>query len=268
MDEEVDGSWWVWVREDDQLEIARKHFEDFLREPDSSRFAGAADTADRLRKEERQSNIAWRKRVRGRRQFMPGMSTYSAGPLSFALVCVCIVVAVKSNLGRETEAIGSLFISYEPANPAILPEVRSGEFWRLFTPMLIHFGLAHLVFNMMWLFRLGSMIEKLLGVVPLVLLVLGTSIAANLPQYFWSGPAFGGMSGVNYGLFGYIWLRGKLDPSCGLFLPRQDIWLMLAWFLLCFTGAVGPIANAAHAGGLLSGVVCGWAAAQLANRTR
>jgi len=72
------------------------------------------------------------------------------------------------------------------------------------------------------------------------------------------GPNFGGMSGVVYGLLGYIWIRGKLDPGSGLFLHRETVIMMIVWFFLCFTGWVGDIANGAHAGGLLIGMACGW----------
>jgi len=99
------------------------------------------------------------------------------------------------------------------------------------------------------------------------LLALTAVIAAgsNLAQFYFGGPnlglggpTFGGMSGVVYGLLGYIWIRGKLDPGSGLYLHPYTVIMMMVWFFLCFTGMVGDIANAAHAGGLAIGLAWGW----------
>ena len=70
-----------------------------------------------------------------------------------------------------------------------------------------------------------------------------------------SGPAFGGMSGVVYGLFGYLWIKTKFDPRSGFYLdPNLTMWFLI-WFVLCMTGAVGPIANWAHGVGLAAGAL-------------
>jgi GlpG protein len=264
---DADRSWLIWVADDDHLAQARESLEKFRINPASPEFTRKAADAERVRAEERKSQAAWRRKVRGRRSIFPGSSTFGAGPLTFALVCACAVVAALSNVGENYEAVSGLFISYlVPASGGWFPEVRSGELWRLITPMLIHFGWPHILGNMLWLFRLGSMIESLHGPGRLALLTLAIACLSNVAQYIYAGPAFGGMSGVNYGLFGYIWLRGKHDPSSGLYVTPQDKLLMLVWFAVCFTGAVGPIANTAHAAGLIAGVAWGRGSAWSAMR--
>ena len=96
--------------------------------------------------------------------------------------------------------------------------------------------------------------------------VLQESIATATALAAHSGPAFGGMSGVNYALFGYIWIRGNNDPRFGLQLDQGTITMLLIWFVVCFTGLVGNIANAAHTLGLIVGVIAGWLAAERALR--
>jgi GlpG protein len=178
----------------------------------------------------------------------------------------CVVVAVFSKLGQDREFLLSFFIGL-PGAQGFLPEVMNGEVWRLITPMLIHFGLAHIVFNMMWFFNLGSMIESVQGVGRFALLLLVFAIGSNLAQYaFGQSVYFGGMSGVNYGLIGYVWIRGKFDPASGLHLDKQSVVLAVVWFFLCLTGWMGPIANYAHAGGLVLGMAWGWISAQIALR--
>ena len=66
------------------------------------------------------------------------------------------------------------------------------------------------------------------------------------------------MSGVVYGLVGYVWIRGKFDAGSGLYLHSSTVTMMLIWFFVCLVGIMGPIANAAHAAGLVSGMAWGF----------
>src|SRR5262249_13522307 len=137
---------------------------------------------------------------------------------------------------------------------SMLQEVRQGQLWRLITPIFLHFGWPHIIFNMLCLRDLGSMIEARQSSLQLAILVLGIGVCSNLGQYYMSGPAFGGMSGVIYGLLGYVWIRGKFDPGSGLFLHPSTVTMMLIWFVICYTPLLGHIANTAHAVGLVMGV--------------
>ena len=81
--------------------------------------------------------------------------------------------------------------------------------------------------------------------------VLVVAVASNLGQYLHTGsPMFGGMSGVVYGLFGYVWMKSRYDPGAGMYLHRYTVVVMLVWFVACYTNLLGSIANTAHAVGL------------------
>ena len=142
----------------------------------------------------------------------------------------------------------------------------NGEYWRLVTPVFLHFGLFHLVFNGLWTWELGRRIEPLTGSVHTLVIVLLMAVASNLGQYLWGGPSlFGGMSGVVYGLLGYVWIRHKVSPRPQLAIPPGLLGFMLFWLLLGMSGIIdllmsGSIANAAHAVGLVTGMILGgWA---------
>src|SRR3990167_1681344 len=92
----------------------------------------------------------------------------------------------------------------------------------------------------------------------LLSLVLVTSALSNIAQFLWSGPLFGGMSGVVYGLLGFLWIRGQLDPYFNIVLNRQVVIMMIAWFFLCLTGLMGNVANMAHGLGLATGMAWGY----------
>jgi len=177
------------------------------------------------------------------------------------LISVSILVALSSEFGSSLVPLQPLFIS--TTFNQVLPEFRSGEFWRLITPIFIHFGILHLAFNMLWLWDLGGAIERIRSWLLLLRLVLLMGIFSNLAEYIYSGPAFGGMSGVVYGLLGYIWMQGHFNPRFGLYLRIPIVIMMLVWFVLCWSGLVGNIANMAHTIGLLIGIVWGFIGAKI-----
>ena len=191
--------------------------------------------------------------------------TRAPAPLTLTLIVLSVAVAVLSKLGKDAEALQPFVITeYEISGGYIrwfpgFPEISSGQVWRLLTPIFIHYGLIHLLFNMLWLKDLGGLVENRLGALRLALLVLVIGIASNVGQHLVSGPSFGGMSGVVYGLLGFVWIRGKFDPRSGFFLNKGIVLMMIIWCFLCLSGALGPIANTAHAVGLGLGMAWGYA---------
>jgi GlpG protein len=138
--------------------------------------------------------------------------------------------------------------------------------------MLLHFGFLHLAMNGMWYWELGKRIELRQGPWLLLLLTLLFSLISNLAQHLVGGPSlFGGLSGVLYGLLGYVWLYQWLAPNPHYRLPKGVLVMMLIWLVVCLTGVVGQlgfgqIANAAHVGGLLIGCLTGLLGGALARR--
>lgn len=186
-------------------------------------------------------------------------------PVTLALlIAACVItVAFEWLLGP----IVFLLVSFTPlefaANQVVsLPlsaTLSSGQWWRLITPIFLHFGMMHLVFNSLWIWILGEMIERNQGQVKLVVLILFTALVSNSAQFLINGSSqFGGLSGVVYGYVGYIWLSGKLYPQQGLTLSNSLIIFMLGWMLLGmmdFSRSLGlNMANEAHLGGLLAGL--------------
>lgn len=139
----------------------------------------------------------------------------------------------------------------------------AGEIWRLWTPALLHFGLLHLAFNLLWLWEFGRRVEAAEGRWRLLQTVLLLAPVANVAQYLMmDGPVFGGLSGVVYGLLGYIVTahrRGAGHPAYEL---HPGLVVLLLLFLVLFsTGFTEPfglhVANAAHWGGFVAGIL--WA---------
>ncbi len=116
---------------------------------------------------------------------------------------------------------------------SLFTKIREGQVWRLFTPALLHGGLLHILFNMLWAWLLLRQVEERLSTFKVILLILLIGIVANVAQYIVSGPYFLGFSGVVCGLVGFIWVRQKVAPWEGYPLNRSTI-----IFILIFVGAM------------------------------
>ncbi len=266
--ESDDGAWAIWILDEEQVVEATARLKRFQENPMSPEFLAAGEQAAKARQAEAQDLASYKRRVRTGKSVFPRFGGYGIGPLSFGLICACVMVALKSKLGEDADFLRKLLLADpEYADHSFLAQVRAGEFWRLFTPAFIHFGVLHLVFNMMWLFQLGCMIEARQGTLFLAWLVAVTDVGPMLAEYLWTGPGYvGGMSGVVYGLAGYVWIRGKYNRAAGVFLDRQNVQWLLIWLVICFTGLMGNVANAAHLAGLVIGMVWGRVAAWFALR--
>ena len=275
VEEDDEGkSWTVWAHNEETLAKAIAEMHEFRQKPDASKYAELAREAQKQEKKERkiEENKAsrWREEtLRNRwqdRNRKPGIMT-------MALIITSVATFFVSKMGENTESVGAFYISefvhlvareapvYVTATQNLLPEVSEGQVWRLITPIFLHFGFLHILFNMFWLHDLGSLIENRRGTGYFLAFILLAAIISNIAQYCISGPSFGGMSGVVYGLFGYVWMKGKFDPGDGIEMNPSTVTIMLAWFALCFTGIFGHVANWAHAAGLALGTLWGYASA-------
>jgi len=137
----------------------------------------------------------------------------------------------------------------------------NNEWWRLFAPVFIHFSLIHLVFNCLWIYVLGQQIEKIDGKILFITLIIFSGICGNYAQFISTGPSlFGGLSGCVYGMFGYTMITEFQKSRIIYGLPPAIYIFMIAWLVLGFIGALslfglGNIANFAHLGGLIAGVI-------------
>jgi GlpG protein len=256
--------WGIWINEEDKIEEATGLLTAFRLNPADPQYRAEAKGAPELRAAAEKGEANYRKKLSDRRHLFRPLDAYGFGPLTFVLIAISVTVALCSKLGAEDQPIMGLFITAFTRvgnlmewNNA-LPEIQHGQLWRLITPIFIHFGVLHILFNMLWLRDLGSMIEGRQSTWRLAVLVLVIAACSNLAQFWFGGPDFGGMSGVVYGLLGYIWIRGKCDPGSGLYLHPSTVTMMIIWFFACFTPIVPHVANAAHAVGLVLGLAWGY----------
>jgi GlpG protein len=125
----------------------------------------------------------------------------------------------------------------------------------LVTPIFVHVNPWH-PYSTWWFYDLARS-SSAPRFSRFAIMVLVIALVSNVSEFVVSGPMFAGMSGVVYGLFGYAWVRGRLNPTSGLYLrPDVAVWMM-AWFALCFVMPGMNVANTAHAAGLACGAAIG-----------
>ncbi len=269
-DEQPDG-WLVWIYNEDQLAGARAELDAFIRQPDDPRFREGARAADEVRRTETRKEREFRKNFRDVTDQWTGLRLRRR-PLTMALVLISALVFIlmHTKRGIEGEVENALMITTIHPDAELgyvddgLKPIMAGQVWRLVTPIFLHFGIFHILFNTWAISLEGTMIETRRGTLRLAVLVLVSAVLSNLGQYVYMDKAsndglhvFGGLSGVAYAFFGYLWMKGQYEPEQGMILPQSTISMMLFWLFVCMTGMVGPIANAAHVVGLLVGVAFG-----------
>ncbi len=131
-------------------------------------------------------------------------------------------------------------------------------FWDLWRPTLLHFSVLHLLFNSLWWWILARRIEQQEGWLPLLVLLLACGLIGNVVQWWYAGPAFGGISGVTLGLLGWVGFRQR-RRNIDYQIPRMLLPVMVGWLLLTISAdtLVPGLSGTAH-GAYLGGLICGF----------
>jgi GlpG protein len=273
--EQQPEGWALWICDEDHLPRARQELEEFTRNPSDPRYSAAPQIADGLRQRKRQEERDYQRRQERFNRRMSG--PVASQRWTVGLIVVCVLVSLLSSGGNDRNVVRALSISpYRFTENAIewpgMTPIMEGQVWRLVTPIFLHFGFLHLLMDMYMLYFLGGAVEQRRGPLRYLMLVLVIAVISNLVQYYFGHPImdgpelkwihlpnFGGMSGVVYGLFGYIWMKARFQPELGFRIHPNTVIFLIALFFLSMTGWVGPIANGCHIGGLLSGMLIGYA---------
>ncbi|GGB95508.1 rhomboid family intramembrane serine protease [Marinobacterium zhoushanense] len=204
-------------------------------------------------------------RTNRKRRVVPSMATPLRIRMTLALIGLSFLCTLLIGFGGSEQWMALLTLTdFRIVGEGIRYDsleamLASGQWWRLITPIFLHFSVLHILFNLLWVWVVGQRIELLQGSWALLGVVLFSGIASNVAQYLISGPMFGGMSGVVFGLLGYTWLWDRLESRYRFNLPPALMGLMVLWLALGFTGVLegaglGAIANTAHLVGLLAGL--------------
>lgn len=192
---------------------------------------------------------------------------FSIAPLTLGLVVLGLIgyllVLFPSHfsvIALNTISFHQVFIP-ESQIASVYQDIATGQLWRLFTPVFIHFSGLHIALNATMLWFLGSRIERAIGLRSYLILVVFTGIISNIVQAQWDGIAFfGGLSGVVFALVGYVLVWQYRNSQTAIAIPKPLIGMMIFSLILGFTPVLNiisgsNIANGAHLGGFIAGVI-------------
>jgi GlpG protein len=258
------GQWAVWIHDEEDLDQAVAELEEYRKEPEHDKYVTAEKPAAEKRSEEDKTHEAYVKRQFDRKSIWPQTLLSRAGACTFTLIGISVFVfllmQMNEPLVRKWLSIVNMNIAGDSYSydRRFLFDVRNGQVWRLFTPMFLHFDVMHIFMNMWLLMDLGGAVERRYGAKWTLALVLVISAFSNTLEYAFGSPGFGGMSGVVFGLFGFVLVQSKYNPSSNFYVSPMMTAILLFWFVFCIVGLPGEIANFVHWGGLASGAVIGY----------
>lgn len=191
--------------------------------------------------------------LRGRKLISFLLGTWTGRIIVVNFIVFAIVSFMSGSLfNPTTEAL--LFMG---AKDSVL--LAQGEFWRLLTPIFVHIGLVHFLFNTWALYALGYELERILNRNCFLIIYLVSGIAGNICSALFSLSVSAGASSSLFGLLGCGFIIERrigriVEERTGL---KQKVGaystMVVANLILGFI--VPQIDNAAHLGGLIGGVI-------------
>lgn len=247
-------TWQAWValagarvRQGDLVGAARAYREAEPRAPYEER-AGIQSRLGWLNKEMGDTGSAQRYFGRARGGFSPFVS--------YAIIGATAAVSLTTFFTPSGDLLIDLLALVKPA-------VAEGEYWRLLTVTLVHGGLLHLLMNMYALWIVGPLAEALYGHVTFLAIYLITALGGSIASYlFFANPSVGASGGV-FGLFGLVFAatyfhKPALGRQARALTSQIGVLIVINLVIGFGVGGFARIDNAAHIGGLLTGVWLGF----------
>jgi membrane associated rhomboid family serine protease len=172
--------------------------------------------------------------------------------VTYAVIGLCVVVYLWE------------LMNYPAAYGTLVGPIQTGgvsALWTLFTMTLVHdrVQITHIVFNLLAFSVLGRIIETIYGSLRLAVLLIVLAWVASAAEIEFEHGIPIGLSGVVYGIFGFMIGASPNNPFLWWFV-KKNAPMLIGWAVLCVVLTqmhVWAIGNGAHFGGLIYGIVYG-----------
>ena len=183
-----------------------------------------------------------------------------------ALIILNVVVFVAETAtgtslgGASGLSPGTLFLKGALAGPYI---TQSHEYWRLATAGFLHDGLLHILFNMIFLWFMGQMLEPAIGRLNFAAVYFISLLAGSFGALLFQPLGLTiGASGACFGVFGALMVVAHYR---GISIWQSGLGLTLV-INIVFSLSVAGISIGGHLGGFVGGAICGWLIVNLGER--
>lgn len=178
------------------------------------------------------------------------LSWQTIAPIKFTLfiTLLCAIIYLFEAMGFENNIMQLL---HYPDSPNQLH-----EWWRYFSPALVHLSWWHLSFNLLFWWLFAGVIERQCGTLKLIALFLCAAIISAICENYFTGPNFFGLSGVVYAVLGFVLILNKFFPS-KFTLPDGFFTMLIVGLAMGFATPIIGIytGNAAHISGFIVGIL-------------
>jgi membrane associated rhomboid family serine protease len=179
----------------------------------------------------------------------PPLSRIPAFPVVTVVAAMAIFVTIAVKTGK-TEM-----------QPFLMSSVAfDNQPWRLAASALPHLSAFHLIFNVVWLWILGTRLEETLGHVTTFVIIVVLAVGSAAAEFAFAAGGVG-LSGVGYGLVGCLFVLARKDRRFRDAIDKRTLVLFAVWFVLCVILTVTdvlPVGNVAHGAGFVLGVLVGY----------
>jgi rhomboid protease GluP len=181
-------------------------------------------------------------------------------PATIALIVFNTLVFLATLIGgaKPMDPSGAVQIAW---GSNFGPYTLAGDWWRLLTATVLHFGVVHLAINMWALGALGGLAERLYGTASYLVIYFVSGVAGNLTSVGWHAGVNGaGASGAILGICGALTIelaRRRRELPVQITAGLHKSMLVFVGCILAATLAGQRIDNASHVGGLVIGLLLG-----------
>lgn len=188
-----------------------------------------------------------------------------------AIIFLAVLSFCVSSFGQDLNRMTKLFVSdvvyhrsvvnNEFVEKAVfardITEVKSGQVWRLFSNAFIHSNLIHFLINLLLIFQLGRIIERISGFSYLLILTLVALPITSYIQFSMTGdPLFGGLNALVLTFYGFVVLRSLYDTRYIAKVQQGSYFFMAGWILCGFLNIFQVNMTYGAIAGLILG--CAW----------
>jgi GlpG protein len=179
----------------------------------------------------------------------PPLSRIPAFPVVTVVAAMAIFVTLAVKTGKTD------------MHPFLMSSVAfDNQPWRLAASALPHLSAFHLIFNVVWLWILGTRLEETLGHVTTFVIIVVLAVGSAAAEFAFAAGGVG-LSGVGYGLVGCLFVLARKDRRFRDAIDKRTLVLFAVWFVLCVILTVTdvlPVGNVAHGAGFVLGVLIGY----------